>query len=344
MEFKMPNPATMTNPDGIKVYFGSSDIKGLLSYYVGQYDTAATTKFIGQRCNSDLDAQPEAANNAECLDLDAGAYHVIIANQLGLLKQGFVVDRERGIQVWNQPVNSFKTQVGEIGVPRENATSGTANSVVVSTDMTYSKETAPKWTAHDAYEVTETYQYSLDLDSDGNIIGGEMTSFDRVDFAWAEASSPFFGYFAKLKDVYVNSTSDSNHTSVLNMLTVSEDRLLARTHVNSQSDSGVISFHDYPNMAHRSWSIGNTENCEADQVTVINFSKFDSERHHDQLSIYEGAKGTGALVSVLHGSIPEEKVVKVQGGCALLVFKSDNQNNDFGGFEAAWKVVPANSL
>jgi hypothetical protein len=347
MDFSQPNPVTLTNSDGVQVYFGSSDVKGLLSFYVGQFDTGAQTKFIGQRCNSDLDADPTAANNPECLDLDAGAFHVVIANQLGVLSQGFVVDRDRSIQVWNQPVNSFETQVGQVDAPRANATDGAANSVVVSTDMTYSKETYPQWQPHDPYQVTESYQYYLDLDSNGNIIGGDMISFDRTDFAWAQTASPFFGYFSKLGDVYTAATNDSNHPLVFNMMTVSSDHLLAATHTNDHTESGTISLHNYANGAHRSWSIGKAENCEEQHdnfVTEIRFNNFNTERYRDQLSVYEGAKGHGPMVSVLHGMIPMDKVVKVQGPCALLVFKSDHQNNDFGGFDAEWKVVPSSEF
>jgi hypothetical protein len=276
--------------------------------------------------------------------MDAGAYHVIIANQLGLLKQGFVVDRERGYEVWNQPVNSFTSTLGEVKAPRVNATEGTNQSVLVDTSMTYSVETGPQWNAHPAYQTSDHYTYHLDLDAEGKIIGGEMQTYDRVDFAWSEQSSPFYGYWAQLKEVYLGATNDTTHPSVVNMFALSEDHLHAPTHVNSNSDSGVISFHDYANLEHRSWSIGKLENCDVNfekYVTVIDFSHFETERYRDQLSIFEGAHGSGALVSVLHGSIPADKVVKVQGACALLVFKADNHNNNFGGFEAAWKVVPA---
>jgi hypothetical protein len=333
----------LKNKDGIEVYFGSSDIKGLLSFYAGQVDTEASVKFVGQRCDSDLDADPTAANNPECLDLDAGAYHVIIANQLGLMKQGFVVDRFRGYQVWNQPVNSFKSTVGKVDPPRTNATHGTKHSVMVETDMTYSSETQSQWAAHEPYQTTESYKYFLDLDSHGNIIGGEMKTYDRVDFAWIENSSPFYGYWASLKDVYTNSTNDTTHPSVVNMFTLSEDHMHAPTHVNSDSDFGTINFGDFANLEHRSWAIGNLENCEANFdnfVTVINFASFETERYRDQLSIFEGPHGQGALVSVLHGSIPADKEVTVKGPCAFLVFKADNQNHQ-GGFEAAWKVVSA---
>jgi hypothetical protein len=342
LEYSQPSNVTLKNKDGIEVFFGASDIKGLLSFYAGQVDTQASVKFIGRRCNSDLDSQPSDANLPECLDLDAGAYHVIIANQLGLMHQGFVVDRERGYQVWNQPLNSFNSTVGKLAAPRHNATHGTKHSVMVHTDMTYSKETMPEWESHVAYQYTENYRYFLDLDSKGNIIGGDMMTYDRVDFAWIEKSSPFYGYWADLQFVYTNATNDTEHPSVVNMFTLSEDHMHAPTHLDDNNLSGDIKLGDFANLEHRSWAVGKLEDCEAnfDKFgTVINFAHFESERYRDQLSIFEGPNGQGALVAVLHGSLPADKVVTVKGPCAFLVFKADTVNNQ-GGFEATWKVVP----
>lgn len=38
LSFAQPNVVELTNADGIKISFGSSDIKALLSYWVGQVD------------------------------------------------------------------------------------------------------------------------------------------------------------------------------------------------------------------------------------------------------------------------------------------------------------------
>jgi hypothetical protein len=340
--FKEPNPVTLENVDGIKVPFGSSDIKALLSFYEGQFDTGGETRFVGTRCNSDLSATPDAADSQpECADLDAGAFHIVLINELGLVKKGFVVDRERGIQVWNQPVNSFTTSYENITAPRENATEGANASVLTHTSMTYSKETWSQWEPHTPYEYTEDYDYYLDLDDKGNVIGGSMISWDRVDFAWSKKADPFFGYFAKLKEIYVAATEDVNHTAVVNALTVSVEHLHAPTHVTIPSSAGEFHLHNYANDGHRSWSIGEPSDSLVDMDTeeyvLIKFKNVDTERHHDQISVYEGANGEGALVAVIHGKY-DEKIVKVKGTSALVVFKADNQNNDFGGFDAEFHV------
>jgi len=93
--FKQPDTAVMTNADGISIPFASSDVKALLTYYLAEYDSTASTYFAGKRCNSDLEQSPEKGDLPECRDLNAGAFHVFIGNQLGLMDSAFVYDRDR---------------------------------------------------------------------------------------------------------------------------------------------------------------------------------------------------------------------------------------------------------
>ena len=51
MYFEQPDAVTIINKDGVKVPFGSSDVKALIILYIGQYDEqSAATEFLGQRC------------------------------------------------------------------------------------------------------------------------------------------------------------------------------------------------------------------------------------------------------------------------------------------------------
>ena len=47
----------------------------------------APTDFVGERCKYDLQNHPDRENDTACADLNAGAFHVIIANLLGTGKQ-----------------------------------------------------------------------------------------------------------------------------------------------------------------------------------------------------------------------------------------------------------------
>lgn len=90
-------------------------------------EASAQTDFAGERCKWDLQMYPEKANTSACADINAGSFHVIVANMLGTAKlvgyermnfalayfttQGFVGDRDRGVEVWNQPIYSFQTRL-----------------------------------------------------------------------------------------------------------------------------------------------------------------------------------------------------------------------------------------
>jgi hypothetical protein len=339
LAYKQPNPAELTNPDGITIPFGSSDVKALLSYYVGQYDSNSETKFVGLRCDIDLDDHPENSEDEECFDMDPGAWHVLVANQIGLMKQGFVIDRVRDQQVWNQPFDGFQSNFTKLHLPRENCTEGTAKSVHVKTTISYSKEVAPAWDPEDPYVVDEPYEYYLDLDKKGNIIGGGQVTWRRTDFAWSQSPNKFYGYFAKLQDIYQASIKAAAPTPGLDV--VSEHANKGKTHTDLNMRSGKFSLKDYQNSDHVSWSIGSTE--ARDAKLKITFKNVDTERIWDKIMVYEGQHGLGPLVAVLHGQ-HQLKEVLVNSPQALVVFKADRQYMRTGfaaTFETIEQSIPA---
>jgi hypothetical protein len=81
------------------------------------YSRGLPTKFIGDRCNRDHNSEAPVAvefdalgrsTNSECRDINAGAFHVVISNLLGMRGQSLVYDRTFDDEVWNQPVRDFK--------------------------------------------------------------------------------------------------------------------------------------------------------------------------------------------------------------------------------------------
>jgi len=61
---------------------------------------------------SSSEQDPSQENVSSCADLNAGAFHVLVANMLSRnIASGFVGDRDRGLQVWNQPIYKFVSQV-----------------------------------------------------------------------------------------------------------------------------------------------------------------------------------------------------------------------------------------
>lgn len=195
-----PTPKTITSVDGIKVPFGSSDIKALISYYYAYHHEVASTRQMGKRC---FLFGPGCDD-----DLNAGAFHIVITNELGLRGESMIADVERGRQVWNHAVNEYKTTVLEDNLaPGKDSAKGTYRRVRVQTDMTFVQAIkANSWYPTNGtpehINGVRNYEYTLDLDINGRIIGGEWKSKARPDFIWGmDKATSFKGRFARLSEL-----------------------------------------------------------------------------------------------------------------------------------------------
>jgi hypothetical protein len=197
-----PTPKLARNADGIQVPFGSSDIKALLTY-VYAVDTSASP-IVGKRCNFGR----WTGGRVECDQaLNAGAFHIIVANQLGLRRQAVVMDVDRWEEVWNQPVVWFKSQVL---APNLRVTPGASRAAVremrLSTQIWYVDETENSWNPVHGTPLQKfgqkTFVYRIELDSANRIVGGTWESEERPDFIWHKNQlRDFGGYFARLPEL-----------------------------------------------------------------------------------------------------------------------------------------------
>lgn len=219
-----PKPVVVTNKDGVKVPFGSSDVKGLLAMH-DAYNSKGIYVRVGDRCGvrgkvageeSPEDgpiAPPSArdANRPECSDVNAGAFHVILGNMIGIHSQGFVADVDRFNDVWNQPVREYQSEiVGSVAVTAQEAKAGVHSKLHVKTKMIYAEELV-LWseeeeaagtigwvskepvsgTIHDMSRF-KNYEYVIELDINGNITGGEWISETRPDMIWLKKKDAAF--------------------------------------------------------------------------------------------------------------------------------------------------------
>lgn len=203
----------LRNPDGVLVPFGSSDVKGLIDFYYAKVHQTNKRFQVGKRCKAvgkvpgegdrrdRVTAEPSASarNSADCSDVNAGAFHVVMANMIGLNDKGLVVEIDRYNDVWNQPVGKYDAEI----------ISRNGNKVHVRMNMTYGEELnllTPE-EANDVggfmsmFHVTGTpanttrnriYDYILELDNMGNIVGGEWISNSRPDFLWSKMGTDRF--------------------------------------------------------------------------------------------------------------------------------------------------------
>lgn len=211
-----PAPVTLKNRDGISVPFGSSDVKALLAHHEA-YNYGGTFGFVGKRCRvrgkvpGEEDARDgnlpipteEEFNSADCRDVNAGAFHIVLANLIGIHSRSFVADIDRMNDVWNQPIYGYSSSVkNEEAVTPEHRMQGIERRIRVATSFTYGEE-LKFWTreleaeghrnfvskqpvtgtVHQKY-LSKNYEYILELDGAGKIVGGEWISATRPDFMW----------------------------------------------------------------------------------------------------------------------------------------------------------------
>lgn len=211
--FMLPRPKKaieVTAADGrTTLKFYPSDVKALGTLLWAKADSPS--KFVGGRCN---DKSPKTDSNgrtrsAGCFDNNPGTWHMTVVNQIGVSRRSFVLDATYDYEVWNQPVYGydyryFNPKTGKPVEKLQNAKillsdytndkfrsyrSRDAKYVVgVSMDASYVVETQPSHATTDDPSRdsirTVTYNYDLELNSAGEIIGGEWYTNLHPDFLW----------------------------------------------------------------------------------------------------------------------------------------------------------------
>lgn len=198
-----PTPKTLRNPDGLMIPFGSADIKGLLSFYYAFHTEEQETSQVGLRCF--FGGWLGGLRGCD-QDLNAGAFHIIIANKFGK-QEGFLVDVDRYNEVWNQPAYGFKSQIVDSFLPvSKKAAKSAVREVRVQTEFFYVDESDLTWepvigTAGQKISKKD-YLYRLELDDQGRIVGGVWESKDRPDFLWdKDKAKSFDGEYAVLNEL-----------------------------------------------------------------------------------------------------------------------------------------------
>lgn len=181
-----PQPKIMTNPDGVKIPFGSSDIKALLSYYYAYKYRPQRTRQMGYRCSSG-----RRRTNRNCVeDMNAGAFHIVLANRVGLMGESFIADIERESEVWNHVPVKYDISILQDNLPPEGDSSPeTVKTVHVRAEVQYvfnseKNSWEPVIGGPEQKVKNKSYEYLLDVNKEGDIIGGKWISRARPDFLW----------------------------------------------------------------------------------------------------------------------------------------------------------------
>ncbi len=197
MNHNEPTPKVLKNRDGIIIPFGSSDIKGILSYFYAYAHRVPNTYQVGRRCES---------NNCYP-DLNAGAFHIVLTNKIGLDKTGFIADVAANQEVWNHPIISYEAVVtNESRGARADSAPGTKRTVTFNTKINYLDESDNSWNTVLGTNLqritTVRLSYMLEINVYGQVIGGEWRSQKKPDFLWTmERPARFTGNYLRLAEL-----------------------------------------------------------------------------------------------------------------------------------------------
>ncbi len=214
----------VTLPNGKKMPFYPNDIKALVSLMWANSTIQSNVIFEGNRCNKKnpdkdkfgryIDVELDRDDSTllpRCADVHPGIFHISMVNILGVEGRSFVVDKTAEAAIANQPVagyelNYFNPRTGNTGplassvISREDygnkdpfkisRNPESTHIVGVEVKLKYVDWEFPK--KKDTNSVTDdkisdfTFNYDLELNSQGEIIGGQW----RVK---RKGGSGFFG-------------------------------------------------------------------------------------------------------------------------------------------------------
>jgi hypothetical protein len=219
MAHREPAENVVVNPDGIPIEFGSSDVKGILAQFYA-WEGNKLSRQLGWRCDPGV---------GDCEDVHPASFHLTLVNRVGLMNVPLVADvdgnvhgdedlprrgypkphREYQYEVWNQPVFAYKTrqlEEADCSFGCEGAAPDTVKQFRMETLITFADDESPEWKptlgTDGFFQETRRYEYWLEVDSLGNIVGGSWVTAERPDFLWIVPSAPFTSQFQGLKQIY----------------------------------------------------------------------------------------------------------------------------------------------
>jgi len=277
-------------------------------------------QFMSDRCNTDIAENTDEAESPECVDVNPGTFHVMMTNMIGLTSTAFAGDIDRSIQVWNQPITKYEYTLGKTSKPTNTSAPGTVKEQAVSFTMYYVKETYPVATAHEPLILNKKYNYVLDLDANGNIIGGsyDKDQWERVDFMWSEEGPAFFGYFERLDTIYKASIGSGETRAMVSP----RPRISLPDYNATTVTTGRISLSSYDASTRRAWVVP----ADTSSSMRLHFTSFNTRRFTDFVRVFEVENDhVGAPIAVLHGSSLPKDIVLRPGVSVLVTFSVDEK-------------------
>lgn len=145
--------------------------------------------------------------------INPDAFHLALVNQLGVARRGLIADALHDPELWNQPLHAYHYELFNPQTLRHASSlaaarvpiaafdrdhfcrrrdPATAALVGVMMELRYVRATIPVHVPKDSHtreaQRSVRYLYELELDRDGDIIGGEWYTHRPPDFLWSPAA------------------------------------------------------------------------------------------------------------------------------------------------------------
>jgi len=196
-DMKPGTRAVARSTDGRAVTFYAADLEALAIYAHSDMDVLPTAA-VGARCNTvnpTRDAYGRIVD-PECRDTNPASFHLALVGTISSQRKPFVMDSALAHEVWNTPVFGYRYAVGQARYSdgsdywRYVRAPGTVYLVDVTMVVDHAVGATSGFQAPRLAASASQFQYTLELDAAGNIIGGEWLSEDRPDFLWRPTSAP----------------------------------------------------------------------------------------------------------------------------------------------------------
>jgi hypothetical protein len=205
--FEEPQNYKVVNPEGVELVLNSTDIKALVSLAVAD-QAINDSLLLGTKCYRSGRENRTNLNTTECAGVNAGTFHLVMANSLGLQHKPFVTNVSRDIEIWNHPVYGYESEVIAEAGPSRRSSPETVREIRVETFL-YTVEMQDPLTPDPVQGTVNEplnsvkYVYWLELNSQGKVVGGTWETFWHPGFIWKNKSpiQPFVGNFIGLEKV-----------------------------------------------------------------------------------------------------------------------------------------------
>jgi len=198
----------VTEPKRAVVYknvtFTVDDIKALLIEAWG-----SGGKMVGGRCNAKTihyDTNGRIVES-ECRDLNPGTFHILVTNFLGNFHTPIIADTDNGDPVWNYPIVSYEVKYKQLDLNAQAVNMWLFNVNKNTYDYNPNAKSFAYYQTQIALStgVQKIYEYILELDGAGNILGGEWfrnSKKDHPDFLWRHTQPTTENPYIDLNVVY----------------------------------------------------------------------------------------------------------------------------------------------